>query len=93
MPNYTKQALHKFKHPLALKPEDAPHKWNQPEYGAKQQLANAEDDSPVLPPSDITHIQTVFGTLLYYAIAVDNTMLVALGNLEFLQTKGTKKNS
>ena len=91
MPNYIKQALHTFKHPLAPKPEDAPHKWNQPKYGAKQQLANAEDDSPVLPPSDITHIQTVVGTLLYYAIAVDNTITVALGNLVSLQTKGTQK--
>ena len=65
MPNYIKHALHKFKHPLAPKPEDAPHKWNQPIYGAKQQLADAKDDSTVLPPLEITHIQTVVGTLLY----------------------------
>ena len=87
MPNYIKQALHKFKHPLAPKPEDAPHKQDQPKCGAKQQLTDAEDDSPVLTPSDITHIQTVVGTLLYYAITVDNTMLVALGNMASLQTK------
>ena len=86
MPNYTKQALHKFKHPLDLKPEDAPHKWNQTKYGAKKQLAYAEDESPVLPSSEITHIQTVVGTLLYYAIAVDNTMLATLGDLACLTT-------
>ena len=56
MPNYIKQVLHKFKHPLAPKPEDAPHKWNQPKYGAKQQLADTEDEIPVLPSSEITHI-------------------------------------
>ena len=89
MLNYIKQALHKFKHPLAPKPEDAPHKWNQPVYGANQQLADDEDDSPTLPPSDITNIQPVFGTILYYVIAVDNTMLVALGDMSSLQTKGT----
>ena len=36
IPNYIKQALRKFKHPLAPKPEDAPHKWNHPKYGAKK---------------------------------------------------------
>ena len=91
MPNYIKQALHKFKHLLASKPEDAPHKWNQPVYGVKQQLANAEDNIPVLPPSDITHIQTVVGTLIYYAIDVDNTMLVTLGDMASFQTKGIQK--
>ena len=91
MPNYIKQALHKFKHPLAPKPEYAPHKWIQSVYGAKQQLSDAKDDIPVLPPSDITHIQTVVGTIIYYAIDVDNTIMVALGNLSSLQTKGTQK--
>ena len=91
MPNYIKQAIHKFKHPLASKPEDAPHKWNQPKYGTKQQLSNAKDDSPVLPPLDIAHIQTIVGTLLYYGIAVDKIMLVALGDLASLQTKVTQK--
>ena len=84
MPNYIKQTLQKFKHPLAPKPEDTPQKGKQPVYGANQQLADAEDNRPVLPPSYITHIQTVVGTILYYAIA-------ALGNLESLQTKGTQK--
>ena len=92
MPNYIKQALHKFKHTLALKPENALHKWNQPKYGAKQQLSNTKDDIPVLPPSYITHIHTVVATLLYYAILVDNTMLIALSNLMFLQKKGTQNN-
>ena len=36
IPKYIKQALHKFKHPLDPKPEDVPHKWNHPIYGAKQ---------------------------------------------------------
>ena len=91
MPDYIKQALHKFKHPMAPKPEDAHHKCKQPVYGAKQQLSNVEDDIPVLPPLDITHIKTVVGKILHHAIAVDNTMLVTLGNLDSLQTKGTQK--
>lgn len=89
MPGYIHQALQRFKHPLPTKPEDAPHKWNQPVYGAKQQFAPDADASPALSPSDTTHVQQVVGTLLYYALAVDNTMLVALGDLASAQTKGT----
>ena len=91
MPNYIKQALHKFKHLLALKPEDAPQKWNQPVYGAKKQLSDAKDNSLVLHLLDITHIKTVVGTLLYYTISVDNTVMVALGDLKSLLKKGTQK--
>jgi hypothetical protein len=36
-------------------------------------------------------MQQVVGTLLYYALAIDNIMLVALGDLALAQTKGTKK--
>ena len=91
MLNYIKQGLNRFKHTLALRPEYAPHKWKQPVYGANQQLVYAKEDIPILPPSNITHIQTVVGTLIYYAIAVYNTMLVALGDPASLETKETQK--
>ena len=91
MPDYIAQALHKFKHLLAPKREDAPHKWNCPSYGAKQKFADPVDQFPRLPASNIKHVHTVVGILLDYALAVDNTMLVALGNFPSEQTKGTQK--
>jgi hypothetical protein len=81
MPNYVAAALHKFQHPATTKPKDAPHAWIQPNYGAKQQYAAAPDISERLPPTEITRIQQILGTFLYYAIAVDSTMLVTLGTL------------
>ena len=77
MPDYISKALHKFMHPLAPKRVDAPHKWNCPSYGAKQQFADPIDQSLRLPASDIKNFQTVVGTLLYYALPADNIMLVA----------------
>ena len=91
MPGYIAQALHKFKQPLMPKREDAPHKWNRPIYGAKQQFSETDDAGPLFPPPDIKHVQTVSGTLLYYALAVYNTMLVALGDLALEQTRVTQK--
>ena len=37
MPGYVKSALLKFQREATTKPQDAPHRWNQPTYGAKTQ--------------------------------------------------------
>jgi hypothetical protein len=76
MPGYVANALHKFQHPTPIKAQDAPHNWTQPVYGSKVQYAAKEDDSDLLEPKTITLIQQIAGTLLYYAMAVDPTMLV-----------------
>ena len=89
MPGYVDKALQRFEHPVPSKPEDSPHEWTKPNYGAKQQLTSAPDESPPLDAAGIKRLQEVIGTLLYYARALDNTMLVALGTLASAQTKGT----
>ena len=53
-------------------------------------MTSAPDDSPPLEPPEIKRLQTLIGTFLYYARAIDNTMHVALGSLGSAQTKGTK---
>ena len=90
MPNYIAKALQRFEHALPSKPQDSPHAWTQPNYGAKQQLTEEPDTSPPLDQSGIQRLQQVVGTLLFYARAIDNTMLVALGTLASAQTKGTE---
>ena len=81
MPGYIKKALQRFKHQGIKNVEDAPASYNKPYLGAKQQWADNASTEGILAPSDIKHVQSVVGTLLYCAIAVDNTMLVALENL------------
>jgi len=54
-----------------------------------RQYAPDKDHSPVLDATDCTHIQEVIGVLLYYAHAVDATMLPSLGTLATQQSKGT----
>ena len=91
MPNYINQALHKLQHPLNPKPKNSPSKYKAPTYGAKRQYANPEGTRKLLPLSDITHVQQVIGTLLYYTIAVDNTMLVAPVDLTYVPKKGHRR--
>lgn len=78
MPGYVERALHRFQHAAPTKPQHAPHTWSAPVYGTAPQLSTLEDNSPNLDSLGTTKLQEIVGVLLYYARAVDNTMLVAL---------------
>jgi Reverse transcriptase (RNA-dependent DNA polymerase) len=91
MPGYVEKALQRFTHQAPAKPQHAPHQWTAPNYGAKVQYADPDDDSMPLDAKGITLLQQIIGTFLYYARAIDNTMLVALGTLAAAQTKGTEQ--
>ena len=86
MPKYVARELHKFKQALQTfhpdnKSEYSPHKYVEPNYGQKVQYAEPTDDAPKLDSVDINLIQKIVGTFLYYGIAVDNTILVALSTI------------
>jgi hypothetical protein len=86
MPGYIAKALHRFQHPTPAKPEHSPHAWTAPNYGTATQLTGPADTSAPLAPAEILRLQEVLGTLLYYARAIDCTMLVALGSLATSKT-------
>ena len=77
MPGYCSEALTRFRHE-AGKIMDQPHQHAVPVYGAKIKYAKLADTSPNLDEEDKNFIQHVTGTFLYYARAVDATMLLAL---------------
>jgi len=90
MPGYIALALHKFHHPPPTRPEHSPHPWIRPVFGTKgPQAPLPHDNSPPLNDKQINFVQQVVGTLLYYARAVDPTMLVALGTIAEQQSKAT----
>jgi hypothetical protein len=81
MPGYIAKALHRFQHEPPLRPQHSPHAWQAPQYGSSTQLTAPADTSALLDAAGITRLQEIIGVLLYYARAVDNTLLVALGTL------------
>jgi hypothetical protein len=91
MPDYVPDALHRFKRTRPTKLQHQPHPHVPPNYGAKTQYATNEVDAPEVSAEEKTYIQQVLGTFLYYARAVDCTMLVALGSIATEQAKPTKK--
>lgn len=90
MPGYVQKALERFTDWHTGDEEHAPHKWSKPQYGAKVQMAHDTDESTPLPPSGIKKVQEFTGVMLYYARAVDHSMLPALGDIAAAQSKGTE---
>ena len=46
-----------------------------------QQIEKSDHDIPKVSPVNMRRVQEIVGTLLYYGIALDKTMLVVVGNL------------
>ncbi len=58
-------------------------------YGQKSQYTPDKDTSAPLSPECIKRVQKIIGSLLYYAQAVDNKLLVALNAVSARQAKAT----
>jgi hypothetical protein len=89
MPGYIKEALHKYQHAAPARPEYPPHTWNPPVYGAKTQYVEDETTSPALSNKDVNKLQQLTGTLLYYARAVDPTLIMPINMLASEQSRAT----
>ena len=90
MPGYIERALLRFEHPRCKRPEHTPHRWNAPVYGARQQF-DSVDNTPILDLKQKLHVAEVMGTLLYYARAVDCTMIPAIGTIASQQANPTQR--
>jgi hypothetical protein len=93
MPGYTQAALNKYQHPTPNRPQHSPHTWNQPTYGATQQLTTPVNATYLASEPEKRRIQQVTDTLLYYARAVDPTMLMTLNTIAAQQSTTTQKRS
>ena len=88
MPEYVKEGLVRFAHKLR-KITHQPHRHTLPVYGRTIQHAKEEDTLPALDKEGKKFVQQVTGTFLYYAQAVDPTMLVALSAIASCQSAPT----
>ena len=89
MDGYIADVLLKYKHTKPAKPQYALHKHRKIVYGAKQQLTPDIDAGTPLNNAGIKHIQGAMGSLLYYAQANDNKLLMALSAIGMQQAKAT----
>jgi hypothetical protein len=91
MPGYVSNVLSKFQHDAPKHPKHTPSRYVTPVYGAKTQYA-MKDETPPLTAQKCLTIQKVAGSVLYYARAVDPTVLMPLNDIATEQTKATEKH-
>ncbi len=77
MPGYIDKALKKYQHPMPTAPRDAPYATAPIQHGTKVQQVEIDTTFP-LSPMELKRVQDIVGTLLYYAQAVNPTLLAAL---------------
>ena len=92
MPEYVSNALKRLQHTIKVHPQYSPHQHDSIRYSAQQerQYAMKDDTSPHLLPKDVKHVQSIVGTFLYYARAIDSTMLPALAQIAQQQAQPTQ---
>ena len=71
------------------RPAQTPGRHIVPVYGRKSPQLTSVDNSPRLPPESITELQAIIGTLLYYARAVDPSLLPISNELASKQAQPT----
>jgi hypothetical protein len=89
MPGYVERALQRFMHTKPARHESSPHDYNAPVYGSRQQY-ETQDTTPYLDLNDKQKILEIVGVFLYYARAVDLTMIPALGTIASKQNQPTE---
>jgi hypothetical protein len=90
MPGYLANVLRKFQHDTPKHPQHTPSRYVMPVYGAKSQYTT-QDETPPLTAKQCLNIQKVTGSVLYYARAVDPTVLMPLNDIATEQAKATEK--
>ena len=91
MPGYIKKLLKKLQHFMKKNPQYTPFPvapYKPPKKGQRQ-YAPQPDTSTKLDDSETTYIQSIVGSLLYYARAIDSTILPALNTISKSQASPT----
>jgi hypothetical protein len=90
MLGYVSNVLSKFQHESPKHPQHTPSRYVTPVYGAKTQYA-MQDETPPLTARQCLNIRKVTGSVLYFARAVDPTVLMPVNDIATEQTKATEK--
>jgi hypothetical protein len=91
MLGYIKKKLQEYNHVLPGQLQACSYTPAPKKFGAQVQTPLMVDSSPQLDAKGIKHIQQIVGSILYYARAVDMTVLMALSAIAVEQTKAMTK--
>ena len=80
---YVEEAILELGYTPSAKPQDSPGAWTKPKYGYTEQ-SETIFDSPLLDAKDKLWVQTAVGKALFYARAVDVSIIFACNNIATL---------
>ncbi len=83
--------LQEYKHIVPKKLQTCPYLPEPKKFGTEAQAPLPNDSTPKLDENGIKCVQKIVGSILYYARAVDMTVLIALSSIAVEQTKATEK--
>ncbi len=83
--------LQEYEQVVPLKVQTCPYSPEPKKFGTEAQSSLPPDSSPKLDAKGIKRVQQIVGSILYYARAVDMTVLMALSAIAVEQTKATEK--
>ena len=91
MPGYVTKMLHKLQYSPRSNPQYSPHEYTAIKFSKKGdiQYSHSADTSPFLDKEETRWVQSAVGSLLYYARALDNTILPALNTIGTTQATPT----
>jgi hypothetical protein len=91
MPNYVQKKLTEYNHPAPTRAQHCPYQPNPIKYGKNSDEIIQETDSPLLDKEGKKYVQQVLGSFLYYARAIDMTILHALSAIASDQANPTQR--
>ncbi len=90
MLGYIQTRLKKYEHVVPKKPQHCPYSPEPKQFGSKAQRPLPSNTPPLLDNKGKKRIQKITGSILYYARAVDMTVLMALSTIAMSQAKPTE---
>ena len=91
MPGYIKAILHKFNHPTPTKPQDSTHKCVG-KYGDWQKLLPNPPAEKQITAEQNKRLEKLLGSLLFYGMEIDCTILTAIKSIAVAKKHGMKEN-
>jgi hypothetical protein len=91
MPGYIEKKLQEYKHITSKTIQNCPYSPTHKQFGSEAQRPLPPNSTPRLNKKGIKRVQQIVGSILYYARAVDMTVLMALSTIAIEQTKATEQ--
>ena len=85
-----KETVAKYEHTM-LRVQYCPYSPEHNKYGTEAQSPLPHDNSRKITNKEIKQVQKIVGGILYYARAVDMTVLIALSSIAIEQMNGTER--